>query len=225
MDAIVRHARREKVAARAQQWADALIDFGPYNTLLHFKDTKTASLDVTDAAPQALTSLLAGRKTRLGSLFPDPADHGPASTRARSLRRKTVELDEEQGIEAGRLALGLLHVKAPPTRGITPVPALRAPLLLQPLVIQPRTASENDFVLEAAGEAEINPVLLYALSRQYGMDGDTEALADKVATALEECADPAERIRVAYGILDDGLARGNLTVELGSVAKVDFELR
>jgi hypothetical protein len=23
-----------------------LIDFGPYNTLLHFKDTKTASLDV-----------------------------------------------------------------------------------------------------------------------------------------------------------------------------------
>ncbi|TJZ99175.1 AAA domain-containing protein [Actinacidiphila oryziradicis] len=214
MDAIARHARREKVAARVQQWADALIDFGPYNTLLHFKDTKTASLDVTDAAPQALTSLLAGRKTRLGSLFPDPADHGPACTRARSLRRKTVELDEEQGIEAGRLALGLLHVKAPPTRGITPVPALRAPLLLQPLVIQPRTSSENDFVLEAAGEAEINPVLLYALSRQYGMDGDTEALADKVATALEECADPADRIRVAYGILDAGLARGNLTVEL-----------
>lgn len=214
MDAIVRHARKEKVAAQAQQWADALIDFGPYNTLLHFKDTKTASLDVSDAAPQALTSLLVGRKTRLGSLFPDPAQHGPACTRARSLRRKTVELDEEQGIEAGRLALGLLRVNPPATRGTTPVPALRAPLLLQPLAIQPRTASENDFVLEAAGETEINPVLLYALSRQYGMDGDTEALADKAATAIEECADPADRIRVTYEILASALARSGLTVEL-----------
>ncbi|MFF0043630.1 AAA domain-containing protein [Streptomyces mirabilis] len=214
MDAIVRHARREKVAAEAQRWADALVDFGPYNTLLHFKDTKTASLDVTDAPPQALASLLAGHKTRLIGLFPDTADHGVACTRARSLRRRMVELDEEQGIEAGRLALGLLRVNPPPTRGSTPVPALRAPLLLQPLAIQPRTASENDFVLETVGEAEINPVLLYALSRQYGMDGDTEALADKVSAALEECADPAGRLRIAYGILEADLARSNLTVEL-----------
>ncbi|MFD4481598.1 AAA domain-containing protein [Streptomyces sp. NPDC058471] len=202
------------MAAEAQQWADALVDFGPYNTLLHFKDTKTASLDVTDAAPQALTALLAGRKTRLASLFPATADHGPACTRARSLRRKMVELDEEQGIDAGHLALGLLRVEPPPTRGSTPVPALRAPLLLQPLAIQPRTASENDFVLEAAGETETNPVLLYALSRQYGMDGDMEALTDKVAAALEECADPADRVRIAYGILKAVLVRSNLTFEL-----------
>ncbi|MFE1852129.1 AAA domain-containing protein [Streptomyces sp. NPDC059489] len=214
MEAIVRQARREKVAAEAQQWADALVDFGPYNTLLHFKDTKTASLDVTGANPQALTSLLAGRKTRLAGLFPGAADHGPACTRARSLRRRMVELDEEQGIEAGRLALGLLRVDPPPTRGSTPVPALRAPLLLQPLAIQPRTASENDFVLETAGEAEINPVLLYALSRQYGMDGDMEVLADKVSTALEECADPADRIHLAYEVLEAVLVRSNLTAEL-----------
>jgi hypothetical protein len=214
VEAIARQARREKVAAEAQQWADALVDFGPYNTLLHFKDTKTASLDVTDANGQALTSLLAGRKTRLAALFPAAADHGPACTRARSLRRRMVELDEEQGIEAGRLALGLMRVDPPPTRGSTPVSALRAPLLLQPLTIQPRTASENDFVLETAGEAEINPVLLYALSCQYGMDGDTEALADKVSTALEECEDPADRIPLAYEILEAVLVRSNLTAEL-----------
>ncbi|MFJ4633408.1 AAA domain-containing protein [Streptomyces sp. NPDC088847] len=202
------------MAAEAQRWADALVDFGPYNTLLHFKDTKTASLDVTDAPSPALVSLLAGRKTRLTALFPGTADHSAACTRARSLRRRMVQLDEEQGIEAGRLALGLLRIDPPPTRGSTPVRALRAPLLLQPLAIQPHTASENDFVLETAGEAEINPVLLYALSRQYGMDGDTEALADKVSAALEECADPAGRLGVAYGILEADLARSNLTVEL-----------
>ncbi|MGW6016246.1 DUF4011 domain-containing protein [Streptomyces sp. NPDC055210] len=135
------HAREELVVAEAQCWADELIDFGPYNTLLHFKDTKTAPLNVTDAHPQTLTSLLAGRATRLTSLF--TVDHGAACTRARSLRRRMVEPDEEQGIEAGRLALGLLRVDPPPTRGSSPVPALRAPLLLQPLAIQPRTASEN----------------------------------------------------------------------------------
>ncbi|MGA5191554.1 hypothetical protein ACPCSL_34050 [Streptomyces griseoincarnatus] len=69
MEAIAGHIRRQTVATRARQWADALVDFGPYNTLLHFKDAKTASLDVTGAAPQSVTSLLAGRRTRLAALF------------------------------------------------------------------------------------------------------------------------------------------------------------
>ncbi|MFI6661489.1 AAA domain-containing protein [Streptomyces sp. NPDC050523] len=207
-------ARRQAVAARAQQWADALVDFGPYNTLLHFKDTKTASLEVTGAASQAVTALLAGRKTRLLSLFPDTAEHAAACSRARSLRRKMVELDEEQGIETGRLALGLLRVQPPPARGRTAVAALRAPLLLQPLTIEPRTATESDFALEVAGEPEINPVLLYALGRQYGLDGDTDELTDKIATVVEECADPADRIRHAYAILQAACVRSGLTVEL-----------
>ncbi|MFE2743398.1 AAA domain-containing protein [Streptomyces scopuliridis] len=198
--------------SQAQGWADALIDFGPYNTLLHFKDTRTATLDLTNAVPESLSSLLAGRKARLGSLFLDSAEHNSACTRARGLRRKLVELDEEQGIEAGRLALGLLLVDSPATRGTAPVPPLRAPLLLYPLAVQPRTASENDFVLQVDGEAEINPVLLYALSRQYGMDGDIEELAEKAAGAIEECADPADQIRVVYDILAQALSRSRLTV-------------
>ncbi|MFF7888687.1 hypothetical protein ACH40F_47870 [Streptomyces sp. NPDC020794] len=82
------------------------------------------------------------------------------------------------------------------------------------MTVQPRTATENDFVLETAGETEINPVLLYALSRQYGLDADTEALADKIATAVEECADPADRMRLAYEILQPACTRSNLTAEL-----------
>jgi predicted acyltransferase len=66
-----------------------------------------------------------------------------------------AELDEEQGIEAGRLALGLLRVAPPPTRGSTPVPALRAPLLLQPLAIQPRTASSQVVVVVALVAVEL----------------------------------------------------------------------
>ncbi|MFJ5278680.1 AAA domain-containing protein [Streptomyces parvulus] len=214
MEDFVGRERLDRVAAQAQQWADALVDFGPYNTLLHFKDTKTTSLDVTSADPQAVTGLLAGRRMRLSALFPAVEERQAASTRARSVRRRVLELEEEAGIEAGRLALGLLRVDPPSTRGRSPVAALRAPLLLQPLTIEPRTAAENDFVLEAAGEAEINPVLLYALSRQYGMDGDVDAFAQKVAVALDECAEAADRVPAAFAVLEDGLRRSGLAAKL-----------
>ncbi|MFJ6540342.1 AAA domain-containing protein [Streptomyces sp. NPDC091385] len=214
MDEHVGPVRRRAVEICAQQWSDALIDFGPYNTLLHFKDTKRATLDVTDAAPQALTALLNGRATRLAGLFPSAEDHKAAWARARGLRRKMVELAEEQGIDAGRLALGLVRVEPPTTRGSRPLAALRAPLLLQPLTIEPRTVTENDFVLEGVGEAEINPVLLYALSRQYGLDGDLEELTDKITNAVDECADLDDRMRCAYEVLQTACTRSNLTVEL-----------
>ncbi|MEV7505119.1 AAA domain-containing protein [Streptomyces sp. NPDC093018] len=214
MDEHVGPARRRAVEVCAQQWSDALIDFGPYNTLLHFKDTKRATLDVTHAAPQALTSLLNGRATRLSSLFPASGDHKTAWGRARGLRRKMVELAEEQGIDAGRLALGIVCVEPPATRGSRPVTALRAPLLLQPITIEPRTVTENDFVLAGVGEVEVNPVLLYALSRQYGLDGDLEALTDKITNAIDECADLDDRTRCAYEVLQTACTRSDLQVEL-----------
>lgn len=202
------------MAEQAQKWADSLIDLGYRNTLLYFRDTKLGTVDLTTAPAQAVASLLAGQKTRLGLLFPEPDDHKNACNRARNLRRKIVELDEEQGIDAGRLALGLVHIAAPTTRGTSPVPALRAPLLLVPLAIRPRTVSENDFVLEIDGEPEINPVLLYALSRQYGMDADIDDLSEKINTAIEECAEPGERPQAAYRILADKLAPTRLPIQL-----------
>ena len=214
MDGIAQRARVQRVYAEAQKWADALIDLGPYNTMLHFRDTKTATLDITDSPPEALGPVVAGNKVRLAALFPESADHSTACTRARGLRRRVVELDEEQGVEAGRLAHGLLNITAPTTRGVVPVPPLRAPLLLQSLAILPRTVAENDFVLQTGGEIEINPVLLYALDRQYGMDGDAADLAVKAANALEECAVPGDRLGAVYEIFEQALRRSGLTVTL-----------
>ncbi|MFJ7086424.1 AAA domain-containing protein [Streptomyces griseus] len=210
MDSNARNARFERVSNEAQKWADALIDFGPYNTLLRFKDARSATLDLTEAVPAQVSALLGGNKTRLGKLIPDPNDHQSACTRARGLRRKIVELDEEQGVEAGHLARGLFIVDPPTTRGTTPVPPLRAPMLLHPLSIEPRTASENDFTLTVQPEAEINPVLLYALSRQYGMDGDIEELAEKINIAVEESADPDDQVQVVFEIISQAISRAGL---------------
>ncbi|WP_328465817.1 AAA domain-containing protein [Streptomyces sp. NBC_00448] len=214
MDGIARRARVQRMHTEAQKWADALIDLGPYNTLLHFRDTKSTTVDITDCPQEALGRVVAGGKVRLASLFPDSVDHSTACARARGLRRKVVELDEEQGVEAGRLAHGLLNIAVPTTRGVVPVPPLRAPLLLQPLTILPRTVAENDFVLQTGGEVEINPVLLYALDRQYGMDGNAEDLAVKAANALEECVVPGDRLGTVYELFEQALRRSRLTVTL-----------
>jgi hypothetical protein len=63
-------SRVDLVGTKAEQWADALIDFGPYNTVLHFRDPKTTTLDLTAAQPDALSQVLTGRRTSLTALLP-----------------------------------------------------------------------------------------------------------------------------------------------------------
>jgi hypothetical protein len=73
----------------------------------------------------------------------------PAS--ARNLRRRMLMFQEEQGLDdVGKLAQGLFLLQPTATKGAAPVKPLRAPLVLQPLTITPRTAAETDYVLELA---------------------------------------------------------------------------
>lgn len=97
------------VAEAAQRWADELIDLGHRNALLHFRYTKTTTLDLDSAAPEAVTRLLAGRRQRLSELFPDPDSRTDVRNRARQLRNRLRALDEEQGIQAGYVAHGLVE--------------------------------------------------------------------------------------------------------------------
>jgi very-short-patch-repair endonuclease len=205
--------RLQIVRAKAEQWADELIDLGPRNTLLYYKDTKSVTLDLTGAPDAARDGLLGGRKTRLSALV-SPDGLQSACTTARGLRRRMIQLDEEQGITAGRLAVGLLRVDKPQVRGTAPVVPLRAPLLLQTVDIEGRTASETDYTIEASGAPEINPVLLYALARQYGVDLDPEALQEKLDSALAEQVESADRLGAVYGALRDHLAAAHLTFSL-----------
>lgn len=201
--------RLNTVRTKAEKWADALIDFGPTNTLLHYKDRKGTTLDLTDADPGQRGQLLGGRKTRLSALLTGD-DLARGCIRARNLRRKMVELEEEQGIEAGRLAVGMLDLPAPPVRGTTPVPALRAPLLLQTVEITVRTQAETDYSVETTGEPEINPVLLYALNRQHGIDLDPDKLQDRLSATTEELPEAPKQAAQLFEVLRDLAARQGL---------------
>lgn len=200
----------------AGKWADDLIDLGRMNTLLYFKDTKTSTLDLTEADPAALTRLLAGQKTHLSALIEDPNEHRSACTRARNIRKKIVAFDEEQGINVGHLARGLVRVTPPGSVARTSAARFRAPLLLQALTVHTRTSAESDFTLEVADEPTINPVLLYALVKECGADLDSREFGEKVAALLAEITDPAEHVQETYGQLEAALADSGLSTELES---------
>ncbi|GGJ88374.1 hypothetical protein GCM10010123_17430 [Pilimelia anulata] len=202
------------VQQAAGRWADQLIDFGPRNTLLYFKDRQSTTLDLADAAADAVADLLRGQKVRLRTLFPDQDRHNKACNTARSLRRKLVELEEEQGIEAGWVARGLVCMVGSHTRGSVPMPPLRAPLILYQLALDSRTATENDFTLELSDSPEINPVLLYALERQYGVEADISALGDRLGAMLSELADPDQQLRTTYDVIAEAVAPSHLSLRL-----------
>ncbi|MFY9807778.1 MAG: DUF4011 domain-containing protein, partial [Pseudonocardiaceae bacterium] len=124
---------------------------------------------------------------RLSALVLDPEARTTACRRLRSVRKRVVLAAEEQGIEIGRLARGLVRVEPPAGRGSAPV---RAPLLLQPVRIEPRTTAENDYSLAVEGDLEVNPVLLVALHREHGIDLDVSDLGDRLALAVDSTDDP-----------------------------------
>ena len=108
----VDHTRIKLIRRKVDEWTQELIDLGHRNKLLNFKPTKSTSLDLGDCESTSLFALFQGRKVGLQSLFPDEAPRQDATTRARSLRRKIREFSEEQGVEVGRIAYGLVVTTA-----------------------------------------------------------------------------------------------------------------
>lgn len=193
--------RLELVRTKSDQWAKALIDLDRRNTLLNFRETKTGCLQLTHCDTAAMSRLFAGQKIGLRALFPDAEQHHDACKRARALRRRIVGFSEEQGIEAGHIACGLIRVtpqRSPSNRSL----ALRAPLLLRPFEIHAKTAAESDFTVQAATEVEVNPVLLYALQSEYGLEFNADELEGKINTMIAELVEPAEQVERAHNELN-----------------------
>lgn len=133
-------------------WERDLRALADADDLLDLDDASPLVLDLDAAHPSGIASFLAGRETLLSTLFREPAQLSEALRRARAIRVASARLVDDLGLEGSRLATGLLVRRAEPG-----VPALRAPVLLRPLTLVPRGAS--DFELVARGEPRLNPAL------------------------------------------------------------------
>ncbi|MFJ7210918.1 AAA domain-containing protein [Amycolatopsis sp. NPDC098790] len=212
MTAQLDSGRLDVVAEKAAEWRRNLIDLSYRNTLLYFKNTKQGSLDLTEADPAALAQLAKGTKVRLSGLISDGDKLRDACGRARTLGKRIQLFEEEQGVDVGRIAYGLVRTVPGQRRGAVPVPALRAPLLLRPLVLKARTNSESDYTLELTDEPELNPVLLHALNEEHGVD--SEGLAERLAQVIDATPDYAEQVELAYSQLAEAASAQGINLQL-----------
>lgn len=169
-------SRARLVELAVERWTKDLIDTGKRNPLLYYRDLQAGTLTLDGASEAALTAFLRGRSTALTTLFPSPEALADARKRIRTIRQKVVTLQEERGIQTGYLAIGLATWTEPETPGNLRPPA--APILLREVTIKRRSASEDDFDLELAEEAEFNPVLVHYLAEAFGAGAELSQLPE-----------------------------------------------
>ena len=175
--------RRQLVAEAIETWKKHLIDLGGRNTLLYFRHLKRGTLDLSDVETGPL---LAGRRVRLSAMFRDPDARRDAALRARTIRAKARENDEERGLETLYLAYGLATWSSERSKA-TP----NAPLLLRRLKLAPVGPTAEDFTLQIVGEIEINPALLHLIETDFSVWVDPDDLlgeADAESSAASESA-------------------------------------
>jgi len=197
--------REAKVAAAAHAWAGHLIDLSRRNNLLYFRDLKSGTLDLAGADSEQRERLLMGERVRASKLFPDESELRLTRRRLTEIRRRIRMLSEERGIDAGYIALGMLGWPAP--QGVGGTAMTRSLILLRPLSITVKGANAADFELVVNEEAEINPVLLYALRKQAGVE------TDGIAEELEAVA-VSERLARAVALLQERATAAGVRLDL-----------
>ena len=174
-------------------------------------------MDLSSADAPVLERLFAGDKVRLSEAFSaDPTAADAARKAASGLARRLLVFDEEQGIDVGRVAVGILQVKVP-SSARTPgslLPVL-SPLLLWRVTLRSLGAGQGDYTMQLREEAEPNPVLLYVLGQHFGVDhaGLGDKLGELVAGAGPETG-PLDLARRCSEALHSELDRPNVSFEL-----------
>jgi hypothetical protein len=193
------------------------------NPLLYYRDLKTATLDLSGAPDAVLEGLFGGEPIRVSSLAgADAADAGTAARMIRSaaaLARRVLVLDEEQGVDAGRVAVGFVRAERPgpasrtSSRASSDLFPLDAPLLLWRMQLRAAGSSPADFALRLSDDGcEPNPVLLYALEQETGQD--RTALMDKLTeliTTSDVAVPPMELAARCLSLLERELQETRLS--------------
>ena len=173
--------RVELVQKAVKEWTAALVDLGGRNNLIHYRDLKQGTLDLTEANPQAVGSLLQGKTMKISSLFGDADERERNLRRVRTIHNKAKENFEERGLETLWIGCGLATWEN--KRGSWE-PC--APVLLRQASLRPLGAAQDEFELALVDEIEVNPTLLHLLKVDFDCDFDQEKLLDQVDGVIDE---------------------------------------
>ena len=175
-------SRRAGLVHKAtSDWKNALVDLGGRNNLLHYRDLKVGTLDLTGADPEVVRGLLLGKASRATALFSDPGQVDQVLRRVRTIHNKAKENLEERGLETLLIGWGLATWE---NRRAAWEPC--APVLLQRASLSPVGAAQDEFELSVTGEMEVNPTLLHVLRVDFGCKVDQGALEARIDGAIDE---------------------------------------
>ncbi|MDN6379346.1 MAG: DUF4011 domain-containing protein, partial [Brevibacterium aurantiacum] len=155
------------------EWKQQAAHLGGRDTMLHFRDSRDGSIDLSGAHPSGLAQLLAGRATRLSSLVRDHEVLADARRRAKSIRSKAEQLDNERGIQAAHLAIGFASWTEKDSTY-----KFNAPIVMRHVTLVPRGSRVEDFEIVLGDGIMINPALVQHLSEVYDLEVPVDEWVD-----------------------------------------------
>ena len=155
------------------EWKKQAAHLGGRDTMLHFRDSRDGSIDLSGAHPSGLAQLLAGRATRLSSLIRDHDILADARRRAKSIRSKALQLDNERGIRTAHLAIGFASWTEKDSKF-----KFNAPVVMRHITLVPRGSRVEDYEIVLDNEITINPALVQHLREEYDLDVPVDEWVD-----------------------------------------------
>src|ERR1700678_4267608 len=99
--------RARLLRRQVKVWTGQLVDLSGRNNLLYYRDLKRGTLDLSEAVPERVEDVLAGKVVSLSRLFPTEDLRADAARRARTVRNKAEEHFEERGLQTLYIACGM----------------------------------------------------------------------------------------------------------------------
>ena len=156
-------------AAVWDAWQAEIQSIGVTNPLINFERNTYGQIDLTQSHPGGFSQLTTGRATTLSNLVRDPLAFSSALSAARRIKNKAEKISLNFGVEALGLLGGLVNLQAD---GFD----LQLPILYWPLHL---IHKGDDYEIELAGTARVNPSLIDAFKNCYGVQVDSRELLNR----------------------------------------------
>ena len=156
-------------------WQSEIRGIGFTNPLVNFEVNSYGQIDLTQSHPGGFSQLTTGRLTTLSNLVRDPLAFSSALSAARRIKNKAEKISLNFGVEALGLLGGLVNLQKD---GFD----LQLPILYWPVHL---IHKGEDYEIELAGPARVNPALVSAFRNCYGVQIDSREMLNRAQQSTD----------------------------------------